>query len=384
MKCAIVADTVLVQKNNDYYSMTLTYEFLSNRYLKYYDDVCLITRVEKKSVQGDISGYKITNGKNVSAKPIEEYKKVSDAIFNRKVIEKKLYELLSKVDYVIVRLPNVLGLLACSICEKYNIKYCIEMLACPFDGYWNHKNKSGKILAPIMYYYNKKAIKKAPNVLYVTNRFLQERYPTNGNSISCSDVVLKQNDKTLEKRLKKIGNNDPTIKLCTVANVGLKWKGHEYVIKAINILKQQGKNNYKYYLVGNGDDNYLKALVKKLNLNNEIIFVGSLNHDKVFDFLADIDIYIQPSLQEGLPRALIEAMSCACPCIGSDAGGIPELLEKDYIFHKKDIKQIVKILDSLDADRLKKMSVRNYNYIKKNFSLNDLEKKRCDFYEKRI
>jgi glycosyltransferase involved in cell wall biosynthesis len=49
--------------------------------------------------------------------------------------------------------------------------------------------------------------------------------------------------------------------------------------------------------------------------------------------LDEIDIYIQPSRQEGLPRSLIEAMSRGCLCIGSEAGGIPELLESQYI-HK--------------------------------------------------
>jgi glycosyltransferase involved in cell wall biosynthesis len=46
----------------------------------------------------------------------------------------------------------------------------------------------------------------------------------------------------------------------------------------------------------------------------------------VRDWLDRIDIYLQPSRQEGLPRALIEAMARACPALGSTAGGIPELL----------------------------------------------------------
>ena len=77
MKCALVADTVLISKGNNYYSMTLTYDFLSERYSKYYDEIYLISRVEdEKKSKGDISGYKITNGKNVYATPIKEYRKV--------------------------------------------------------------------------------------------------------------------------------------------------------------------------------------------------------------------------------------------------------------------------------------------------------------------
>ena len=43
------------------------------------------------------------------------------------------------------------------------------------------------------------------------------------------------------------------------------------------------------------------------------------------------DIYVQPSLQEGLPRALIEAMSRGCPCIGARTAGIPELLPEECL-----------------------------------------------------
>ena len=47
------------------------------------------------------------------------------------------------------------------------------------------------------------------------------------------------------------------------------------------------------------------------------------------------DIYVQPSHTEGLPRALIEAMSVGLPCVATDVGGIPELLPSDILCKKK-------------------------------------------------
>ena len=84
------------------------------------------------------------------------------------------------------------------------------------------------------------------------------------------------------------------------------------------------------------------------------------------DRLESIDIYIQPSKQEGLPRALIEAMSMGVPALGSTAGGTPELLEEVFIFNKGDPAEI--------ADRILKLNVkevlleqakRNYYYVEK-------------------
>lgn len=65
------------------------------------------------------------------------------------------------------------------------------MVACPWDALWNYGKFSKKIFALPTYLLNKTTIKKAPNVIYVSEEFLQKRYPTNGKNIGCSDVVLK-------------------------------------------------------------------------------------------------------------------------------------------------------------------------------------------------
>ena len=94
-----------------------------------------------------------------------------------------------------------------------------------------------------------------------------------------------------------------------------------------------------------------------------------------------MDIYIQPSLQEGLPRALLEAMSRACPSIGSNAGGIEELLNKKYVFNKKDVKRIEKILSTIDKKDLVEMAKFSIEKTKE-FDLEKLNDLRNEFYKK--
>ena len=77
-------------------------------------------------------------------------------------------------------------------------------------------------------------------------------------------------------------------------------------------------------------------------------FLGTLPHEKIFDYLDNIDIYIQTSKQEGLPRALIEAMSRGCPSLGSKVGGIPELLNSDCVFNKGSVHEICELLKKMD------------------------------------
>ena len=115
-------------------------------------------------------------------------------------------------------------------------------------------------------------------------------------------------------------------KIITVANL-VPVKGIEVLIQAIKYL-----NNPSIYLEVLGDDrdsyaNELKQLVKELHLENQISFLGK--HIDVRPFLAQADLYIIPSKKEGMPMALVEAMTMGLPVLGSDISGINYVL-KDY------------------------------------------------------
>lgn len=76
-----------------------------------------------------------------------------------------------------------------------------------------------------------------------------------------------------------------------------------------------------------------------------------------------MDIYIQPSDTEGLPRALLEAMSRGLPCLGTDVGGIPELLDKEFLFSKRRsrIDEITCIIKNFSPEVMKEQAERNFN-----------------------
>ena len=71
----------------------------------------------------------------------------------------------------------------------------------------------------------------------------------------------------------------------------------------------------------------------------------------VLEWLNDVDIYIQPSRQEGLPRALIEAMSRGCPAFGSTAGGIPELLSPECLHQPGDYVRLAGLIERACVDK---------------------------------
>ena len=88
-----------------------------------------------------------------------------------------------------------------------------------------------------------------------------------------------------------------------------------------------------------------------------------------------------PSRTEGLPRALIEAMARALPCIATRVGGIPELLDEedmvsseDYVGLANKIREVIS-----DPERLSRMSRRNLERVQE-FRPEVLEKRRTEFY----
>ena len=366
---------------NEYYGTSLTdnvfkrYEVIAKeisiairvRNIKENENTMRYTKIKKEK-------YNIIECPNVSS--------LKGIIFDNRKCRKILEREIKNVDYVIARLPSMIGNLAVDIAEKMKKPYLIEMVGCPWDAFWNHSLK-GKFFAPIMTMMTKRLVKNSHYVLYVSNEFLQKRYPTNGKSIGCSDVVLKKLDKNiLEDRMQRVSKitKDSKIILATLAAVNVKYKGQQYVFKVIKNMKKLGYN-IEYRLIGGGNNQYLKKLAKKYNIEKEVNFVGTVKHNEVFEILKQIDIYIQPSLQEGMCRALIEAMSTACCCAASNAGGNSELLDNEVIFKKKNIKELQKILEKLINNNtiIEKQCKRNYEY-SKNYDESKIEKRRNDFY----
>jgi glycosyltransferase involved in cell wall biosynthesis len=103
-------------------------------------------------------------------------------------------------------------------------------------------------------------------------------------------------------------------------------KNHKVLLKAISEVK---KRNIQIKCLLAGDGPLRKEIEDKtaeLNLGDEIIFMGQ--RDDVNAIFSLFDIFVLPSSCEGFPNALLEAMACGLAVIATNAGGVPELVEK--------------------------------------------------------
>lgn len=374
MHLVFAHDHKLRKIGDKYYTTGGLSDEILGKYLSFFDDVTVICRViEKSNFDSNLSELKDDR------EHIVPYS-LNGSLIPSKAALKQIDEEIKKADGLIVKLHSVIAEFAIFFARKYNIPYLIENIGDPWDAYWNYSGK-GKIVAPLMTYLTKREIYRAPYVLYVTKNYLEKRYPTKGKWIDCSDVQLQEIDSDiLNKRLKNIERKPYIKKIGTLAQVDVRYKGQEYVIHALKVLKARGIK-IDYELAGSGTNDYLKKISIQDGVEDQVHFIGNLPHNQVFNWLDAIDLYIQPSKQEGLPRSVVEALSRACPALGSQVGGMNELLDSSCIFEKGNVQQIVKMLADVDKDFLIEKSKRNFKN-SFNYEKEKLTKKRMDFYKK--
>lgn len=376
MVLGFVFDTKFKKIKNDYYSVNLSAQTLSDRYLNVFDKMYVVCRYEELDQIPDGRLLK-SNNDSIIFKATDNVT-IGKRIFGFFKKNKILNDTLKNCDFVICR-----GWRGTQIARKLKKPYMVEVVNCAWDSYWNHSIQ-GKIVAPLIYLLRVYSTYNAPYVQYVTSEFLQKRYPTKGISIAVSDVSLQSDDSSevLKRRLTKINNKstDEKIIIGTAGAVNVKFKGQRFIIKALAKLKKQGIVNFEYQIAGGGDNTKLMNLVKRLHIEDQIVFCGNIVHDKIFNWFDSLDIYIQPSLQEGLPRALIEAMSRGLPCYGTRTGGIPELIKSTYVCNNnKGLEtKFAEFLKNHTKEKALLMAQENYSKAKE-FNADYLKQKFEDF-----
>lgn len=131
--------------------------------------------------------------------------------------------------------------------------------------------------------------------------------------------ILSEKER-LEKR-EELGIEPQRQVLLSVGEL-IRRKNHESVIRAIAKLKDP---SLLYLICGHGElEDDLKSLVNELGLTSQVWFAGY--RTDVIDIYQISNLYIFPSYQEGLPMALLEAMSCGMPVICSDIRGSSDLM----------------------------------------------------------
>lgn len=174
--------------------------------------------------------------------------------------------------------------------------------------------------------------------------------------------LVKGDSRKLRKELRIAKNT----KIITFVGRLIDVKGAKYLVEAVNKIRKQ---DFIVLIVGSGPEGKkLLYLVKKFKLENKVKFLGFRND--VIDILASTDIYVLPSLSEGLPVSLLEAKASGCAIVVTNIG-LPIKNNYDgFVVPKEDSKEIYLAINKLmnNTSLRKKFGNNARNDIKINYS----------------
>ncbi|WP_020568301.1 glycosyltransferase family 4 protein [Neolewinella persica] len=287
-------------------------------------------------------------------------------------------------DVVIVRMPSEISLVAVNVAKRLNKPYAVEVVACVKRVYWYHGTLKGKLLAFPSYFRTRAMIKKAPYVSYVTKQFLQKEYPTRGKFIAASNVQIDHEEwSKVTVTRGKVNQQSELLVIGHVGSFDVRFKGQDDLLKAAAINIQAGLSILIKF-VGPGNPDWVLEIAKELKILEHVSIIGKLPSAEMLPFMDGLNLYVHPSHLEGLPRTVIEAMSRGVPVLGSRVGGIPELLEEDYLFEAKDVIALSKKIAAFASlSEKKRFALSQSNYSKSlDYNSDILKERRATFFKK--
>jgi len=388
MKLLFFTEARLTQTpDKKFYSADQSFFFqMFKRYLKIFDSVLVVARSAMASSNDAVDEATRVDNNGVTVLPLPYYIGPYQYLLKRNRILKTLRHYIdwNSDAATICRVPGTIGTAAARYMFKRKRHYGVEVVGDPRDvfapGSFSHPFR------PVFQYSSvknlKSVVKYASAAIYVSKATLQGRYPTADKIFStyASNVMLPPEAFVTDAKTLK---STPPFSLATVGSLSAMYKSPDIAIEAMAILKKRGLRVSLQWL---GDGRYrleMETLAKKIGVSDVISFVGNIGSaSEVRAYLDNADLFVLPSRTEGLPRALVEAMARGLPCIGTNIGGIPELLDKQALVPVNSAERLAeKIEQFLNTPVLADAQAKRNLMEAQNYAFDILNARRTKFYE---
>jgi glycosyltransferase involved in cell wall biosynthesis len=215
--------------------------------------------------------------------------------------------------------------------------------------------------------------------LIAVSEAVKEKLINTGAEKENIKVIYNGIEKNNNKKKKNFFEND-ILKLTYIGRLA-EEKNIDFLIKTLDNWKYR-KWNLK--ILGEGDlKKKLEEIIYDNNLENKVNFLGFKKNIQKYIF--DSDFVILPSKKEGFGISIIEAFSCGVPAIGSNAGGIKEIIddgENGFIFESNNMDNLIQVLNRVINERkFQEWSKNSYIKFKNRFRIIDNAKKVLKYYE---
>jgi len=367
------------------------------RYLPAFDSVRLMARAK---VEPEIDeSYQAVTGPAVEFWPLPFYLGPEQFLLRRGEIRKSLLTAVEPGDALLCRVGSPLADELLPSFWKEGRPYGLEVVGDPHEAMGPHTIRHP--LRPLFRSLATRSLRRqctrAVAVAYVTHEQLQKRYPCPAHSVGVSDVGpldFRSNPKVFATSYSSVSCENTQFvdrarsypdgerpRIVFVGSLAQMYKGADILIKAVRHLLPVIAPTV--VLVGDGKHRVeLERLCRKLKVSEYVTFLGELpSGQAIRDQMDRATLFVMPSRTEGLPRAMIEAMTRALPCIGTRVGGIPELLADEDLVDPGDVAGLAAKIKEVwaDPERLSRMSERNLRRVQ-GFRPEVLTKRRNEFY----
>ncbi len=184
-------------------------------------------------------------------------------------------------------------------------------------------------------------------------------------------VVVVPNGVSLMKLEKNYKNNSDKKIIVSVSRL-VEKNGLEDLIRAMAELPE----NYELHIIGGGPlQKKLGSIVTELKLVNRVTFIGEIPNQELPRYYASADVFVRPSLSEGLGISFLEAMQQGVPLIASSVGGIPDFLKHGEtgwfceVKNPRDIAEKIKyVLDPVNEVKVERVVKQAQELVVKKYS----------------
>lgn len=242
------------------------------------------------------------------------------------------------------------GVAVQKICERLNIPLMLTALGTDLNLYMNFRFRRHVI---------KKALVRADRVSVLSKPMYEkcielgispERLAIIPNGVDLEKFVILE--RTLSRKKLRLPEDG---KIILFIGSLVPVKGVESLLRAFALLSERDTEaSRKLYIVGTGYlDNHLKKLSVDLGIGSNTEFVGPVEHSRLNDWMNAADCLCLPSLSEGHPNVMMEAIACGTPVVATSVGSIPDFVNSStgYLTTPMDhIDMSSKLRDCLIAD----------------------------------
>ena len=161
-------------------------------------------------------------------------------------------------------------------------------------------------------------------------------------------------------------------------------KGHRIIIEAMHKLEPSKQAEIHFDFLGEGPEREsLEALVKNYGLDKNIRFLGSIPNVEVYKHLAEQNIYILMSMNEGLPISIIEAMRAGLPVISTKVAGIPEIVKDGYngLLLNPSTEELIPVLEHLGDYDWGEMGIKSRERFQNELTFDRMMKDFCNMFD---